>query len=147
MFLCAFLRMREALTYLAHAYESNTTLLKNGEKRGMEQSVIAVYRRKCLTVSVTGDRKSHSSGRGRLTCSSLHSLPATQALNEKASRLFCSGSESSVEEGTAIMDEVVIPCLHLMSRDPALCQEDQDAMESIRNHWCCCLSQDMDGKL
>lgn len=69
-----------------------------------------------------------------------------QALNESASRLFCSGAESSVEEGTAIMDEVVIPCLHLMSRDPALCQEDQDAMESIRNHWCCCLSQDMDGE-
>lgn len=49
----ACLRMREALTYLAHAYESNATLLKNGEKRGMEQSVIAVYRRKCLTVSLT----------------------------------------------------------------------------------------------
>ncbi|XP_075888245.1 ubiquitin carboxyl-terminal hydrolase 28 isoform X2 [Nelusetta ayraudi] len=111
-------KMREALTYLAHAYETNATLLKNGEKRGMEQSVIAVYRRKCLT-----------------------------ALNESASRLFCSGAESSVEEGTAIMDEVVIPCLHLMSREQALCQEDQDAMESIRNHWCCCLSQDMDDSL
>lgn len=51
-----------------------------------------------------------------------------------------------MEEGTAVMDEVVIPCLHLMSRDQALCQEDQDAMESIRSRWCCCLSQDMDGE-
>lgn len=55
--------MREALTYLAHAYETNATLLKNGEKRGMEQSVIAVYRRKCLTVSLTAPQSSSSSTR------------------------------------------------------------------------------------
>lgn len=48
---CVRCRMREALTYLAHAYETNATLLKNGEKRGMDPSVIAVYRRKCLSVS------------------------------------------------------------------------------------------------
>ncbi|XP_074528383.1 ubiquitin carboxyl-terminal hydrolase 28 isoform X2 [Halichoeres trimaculatus] len=111
-------KMREALTYLAHAYETNATLLKNGEKRGMDKSVIEVYRRKCL-----------------------------MALNESASRMFCSGEESSVEEGISIMDEVIIPCLHLMSRDSSLSQEDCDAMESIRNHWCCCLSQDMDASL
>uniref|UniRef100_A0A3B4WQQ9 ubiquitinyl hydrolase 1 n=1 Tax=Seriola lalandi dorsalis TaxID=1841481 RepID=A0A3B4WQQ9_SERLL len=105
--------MREALNYLAHAYETNATLLRNGEKHGVDSSLIAVYRRKC-------------------------------ALNESASRLFCSGEESKVEEGVAIMDEVVIPCLHLMSRDSALSQEDRDAMESIRSHWCCCLGQDMD---
>uniref|UniRef100_A0A4W6DYQ4 Ubiquitin carboxyl-terminal hydrolase n=1 Tax=Lates calcarifer TaxID=8187 RepID=A0A4W6DYQ4_LATCA len=111
-------KLREALNYLAHAYETNATLLKNGEKRGMDKSLIAVYRRKCLT-----------------------------ALNESASRQFCSGEESKVEEGVAIMDEAVIPCLHLMSRDPALSQEDRDAMESIRSHWCCCLGQDMDDSL
>ncbi|XP_045896858.1 ubiquitin carboxyl-terminal hydrolase 28 [Micropterus dolomieu] len=111
-------KMREALTYLAHAYETNATLLKNGDKRGMDKSLIAVYRRKCLT-----------------------------ALNESASRLFCSGEETNVEEGVAIMDEAVIPCLHLMSRDSALSQEDRDAMESIRSHWCCCLGQDMDDSL
>ncbi|XP_044077692.1 ubiquitin carboxyl-terminal hydrolase 28 isoform X3 [Siniperca chuatsi] len=111
-------KMREALTYLAHAYETNATLLKNGEKRGMDKSLIAVYRRKCLT-----------------------------ALNESASQLFCSGEETSVEEGVTIMDEAVIPCLHLMSRDSALSQEDRDAMESIRSHWCCCLGQDMDDSL
>nr|XP_046266749.1 ubiquitin carboxyl-terminal hydrolase 28 isoform X2 [Scatophagus argus] len=111
-------KLREALTYLAHAYETNATLLRNGEKRGVDKSIIAVYRRKCLT-----------------------------ALNERASRLFCSGEETSVEEGVAIMDEAVIPCLHLMSRNSALTQEDRDTMESIRSHWCCCLGQDMDDSL
>ncbi|XP_030602960.1 ubiquitin carboxyl-terminal hydrolase 28 isoform X2 [Archocentrus centrarchus] len=111
-------KMREALNYLAHAYETNTTLLRNGEKRGVDTSLIAVYRRKCLT-----------------------------ALNESASQLFCSGDEAKVEEGVAIMDEAVIPCLHLMSRDSALSQEDRDAMEAIRSHWCCCLGQDMDHSL
>lgn len=44
------------------------------------------------------------------------------------------------------MDEAVIPCLHLMNRDSTLPQEDRDAMEAIRSHWCCCLGQDMDRK-
>lgn len=70
-----------------------------------------------------------------------------QALNENASRLFRSGEETNVDEGIAIMDEAVIPCLHLMSRDSALSQEDRGAVESIRSHWCCCLGQDMDGKM
>lgn len=70
-----------------------------------------------------------------------------QALNESASQLFCSGVETNVEESVAIMDEAVIPCLHLMSRDPVLTQEDRDTMESIRSQWCCCLSQDMDGEI
>ncbi|XP_037543742.1 ubiquitin carboxyl-terminal hydrolase 28 isoform X2 [Nematolebias whitei] len=111
-------KMQEALNYLAHAYETNAALLKKGDKRGVDKSLIAVYRRKCLT-----------------------------ALNESASCLFCSGDESKVEEGVTIMDEVVIPCLHLISRDSALSQEDRDAMESIRSHWCCCLGQDMDDAL
>ncbi|KAM4545798.1 ubiquitin carboxyl-terminal hydrolase 28 isoform 1-T1 [Odontesthes bonariensis] len=111
-------KMREALNYLTHAYETNSALLRKGEKRGMDRSLIAVYRRKGLTT-----------------------------LNERASRLFCSGEESKVEEGVAIMDEAVIPCLHLMSRDPNLSQEDRDTMESIRSHWCCCLGQDMNDSL
>lgn len=52
-----------------------------------------------------------------------------------------------MEDGVAIMDEAVIPCLHLMSRDSALSQEDRDAMESIRSHWCCCLGQEMEGEI
>uniref|UniRef100_A0A672H9V0 Ubiquitin specific peptidase 28 n=1 Tax=Salarias fasciatus TaxID=181472 RepID=A0A672H9V0_SALFA len=111
-------KMREALIYLAHAYENNASLLKNGEKRGLDKSLIGVYRRKCLTT-----------------------------LNENASRLFCSGEESKVEDGLSIMDEAVIPCLHLMSRDSAPSQEDRDAMENIRSHWCRCLGQDMDNAL
>uniref|UniRef100_A0A1A8S9B2 ubiquitinyl hydrolase 1 n=1 Tax=Nothobranchius rachovii TaxID=451742 RepID=A0A1A8S9B2_9TELE len=108
-------KMREALNYLAHAYETNASLLLKGDKRGVDNSLIAVYRRKCLTV-----------------------------LNESVSRLFCSGEEGKVEDGVAIMDEAVIPCLHLMSQDLGLSQEDRDTMENIRSHWCCCLSQDMD---
>lgn len=73
-------------------------------------------------------------------------LSAAKALNESATQLFCSGNQSSVDEGVAIMDEVVIPCLHLMSRDPALSQEDQEAMEGVRSHWCSCLSRSMDGE-
>ncbi|KAM8898702.1 ubiquitin carboxyl-terminal hydrolase 28 [Spinachia spinachia] len=111
-------KMREALIFLAHAYETNVTLLKNGERRGVDMSLIAVYRRKCLI-----------------------------ALNESASRLFCSGEETNVEEGTAIMDEAVIPCLNLMGRESALSQEDRDAVENIRSHWCCCLGQGMDDSL
>ncbi|KAM9846615.1 ubiquitin carboxyl-terminal hydrolase 28 isoform 1-T1 [Aulostomus maculatus] len=111
-------KMREALIYLAHAYDTNAILLKNGDKRGVDKSLIAVYRRKCLTT-----------------------------LNESASRLFCGGEESKVQEGVAIMEEVVIPCLHLMSRDSSLSQEDRDTMESIRSHWCCCLGQDMEDSL
>ncbi|KAK7925104.1 hypothetical protein WMY93_007414 [Mugilogobius chulae] len=111
-------KMREALTYLAHAYDTNSTLLKNGPKRGVDDSLISVYRRKCLTT-----------------------------LNENASRLFCSGEEDKVTEALAVMDESVIPCLHLMSRDPSLSQEDRETLESIRSHWCCCLSHDMDESL
>ncbi|KAM8835640.1 ubiquitin carboxyl-terminal hydrolase 28 isoform 2-T2 [Synchiropus picturatus] len=111
-------KMREALTYLAHAYDTNSTLLKNGEKRGVDKSLIAVYRRNCLT-----------------------------KLNESASKLFCSAEEGKVEEGIAIMEEVVIPCLHLMSRESGLSQEDKETLESIRGHWCCCLSQEMDDSL
>nr|XP_061818792.1 ubiquitin carboxyl-terminal hydrolase 28-like isoform X2 [Nerophis lumbriciformis] len=111
-------KMREALTYLAHAYDTNATLLRSGEKRGVDTSLVALYRRKCLAT-----------------------------LNESATRLFASGEESKVEEGVAIMDEVVIPCLHLMSRESSLSQEDRETTESIRSQWCCCLGQDMDDSL
>lgn len=111
-------KMREALTYLTHAYETNSSLLKNGQKRGVEMTMITNYRRKCLT-----------------------------ALNESASQLFCSGDACKVDEGVCIMDEAVIPCLHLMGRDPAVTLEDRDAMENIRSRWCCCLGRDMDDSL
>lgn len=68
-------------------------------------------------------------------------------LNVSASRLFCSGDEDKVKEALSIMDEVVIPCLHLMSRNSTLSQEERETLESIRSHWCCCLSHDMDESL
>lgn len=67
-------------------------------------------------------------------------------MNESAAQLFCSGSDAGADEGVAIMDEVVIPCLHLMSRDPAPSREDQEAAEAVRSRWCSCLSRSMDGE-
>lgn len=52
-------RVREALNYLNHAYKDNAMLLRRGEKRGMEQSLIAFYRRRCLKVSATDDTDAH----------------------------------------------------------------------------------------
>ncbi|RXN39154.1 ubiquitin carboxyl-terminal hydrolase 28-like isoform X1 [Labeo rohita] len=43
-------KIREALNYLAHAHQDNSVLLRKGEKKGVDQSLIALYRRKCLKV-------------------------------------------------------------------------------------------------
>jgi hypothetical protein len=45
-----FLRYQEALSYLVYAYQSNAGLLVKGPRRGVKESVIALYRRKCLLV-------------------------------------------------------------------------------------------------
>lgn len=44
------LRYQEALSYLVYAYQSNAALLTKGPRRGVKESVIALYRRKCLLV-------------------------------------------------------------------------------------------------
>lgn len=107
--------MREALTYLAHAYQDNATLLRGGDRKGVEQTLIALYRRKCL-----------------------------MELNDRAARLFRGEEEEQVEEGVSVLNEVIIPCLHLMSRDSlCVCQDDLDAIEHIRSVWCSLLGQDM----
>ncbi|TSQ12700.1 Ubiquitin carboxyl-terminal hydrolase 28 [Bagarius yarrelli] len=108
-------KIREALIYLAHAYQDNAALLKSGEKRGVDHNLIALYRRKCL-----------------------------KELNENAATLFKSGEESEVEEGVTILNDCVIPCMHLMVRDSIITQEDMDTIELIRSHWCSYLGQDMD---
>uniref|UniRef100_A0A8C7RNT8 Ubiquitin carboxyl-terminal hydrolase n=1 Tax=Oncorhynchus mykiss TaxID=8022 RepID=A0A8C7RNT8_ONCMY len=110
-------RVREALNYLNHAYKDNAMLLRRGEKRGMEQSLIAFYRRRCLK------------------------------MNDNAATLFRSGEVSDVEEGMIIMNEAVIPCMHLMSRPDMVSQEDLDTMEAVRNHWCSYLGVDLDDSL
>uniref|UniRef100_A0A674A213 Ubiquitin carboxyl-terminal hydrolase n=1 Tax=Salmo trutta TaxID=8032 RepID=A0A674A213_SALTR len=111
-------RVSEALNYLNHAYKDNTMLLRRGEKRGVEQSLIALYRRRCLKV-----------------------------INDNAATLFRSGEVSGVEEGVIIMNEAVIPCMHLMSRPDMVSQEDLDTMEAIRSHWCSYLEMDLDDSL
>ncbi|XP_056586724.1 ubiquitin carboxyl-terminal hydrolase 28 isoform X3 [Triplophysa dalaica] len=108
-------KIREALNYLAHAHQDNSVLLRKGEKRGVDQSLIALYRRKCL-----------------------------KELNENAATLFKKQDEN--DEGVVIMNECVIPCMHLMVRD-TISQEDLDVIELIRNCWCSYLGQDMDDSL
>uniref|UniRef100_A0AAR2LVE8 Ubiquitin carboxyl-terminal hydrolase n=1 Tax=Pygocentrus nattereri TaxID=42514 RepID=A0AAR2LVE8_PYGNA len=110
-------KIREALIYLAHAYQDNTALLKTGERKGVDQTLIALYRRKCL-----------------------------KELNENAATLFKTGEENDVEEAVTIMNDCVIPCMHLMVRD-SISQEDMEVIEAIRNHWCSYLEQDMDESL
>ncbi|XP_061103968.1 ubiquitin carboxyl-terminal hydrolase 28 [Conger conger] len=107
-------KIREALNYLAYTYQHNAELLRHGERRGVEQSLIALYRRKCLV-----------------------------ELNERAATLFRSGEESDVAEGVGIINEAVIPCMHLMIRD-SISPEDLDAIEEMRSRWCSYLGQEMD---
>ncbi|NXI62375.1 UBP28 hydrolase, partial [Anseranas semipalmata] len=111
-------KYQESLTYLVYAYQSNTTLLMKGTNRGVNESLIALYRRKCLL-----------------------------KLNEVAASLFVSCEEAHVAEGISILNELIIPCMHLMSTFD-ISQEDLDAIEVMRNRWCSYLGQeDMDANL
>uniref|UniRef100_A0A8C1SC70 Ubiquitin carboxyl-terminal hydrolase n=1 Tax=Cyprinus carpio TaxID=7962 RepID=A0A8C1SC70_CYPCA len=109
-------QIREALNYLAHAHQDNSVLLRKGERKGVDQSLIALYRRKCLK------------------------------LNESAATLFKSPDANDVAEAETIMNECIIPCMHLMVRD-SVSQEDLDVIELIRSCWCSYLGQDMDDSL
>ncbi|GCB70246.1 hypothetical protein scyTo_0001231 [Scyliorhinus torazame] len=110
-------KCRESLTYLVHAYHSNLKLLKNGKNRGIDDTLIAYYRRKCLL-----------------------------ELNACAADLFESGNENDVAEGFSIMNDMVIPCMHLIVTNE-LAKEDLAAVEMMRNHWCSYLGEDMDSRL
>ncbi|XP_069470334.1 ubiquitin carboxyl-terminal hydrolase 28 isoform X4 [Ambystoma mexicanum] len=107
-------KCQEALTYLVYAYQSNTTLLQQGQSRGVEQSLVALYRRKCLL-----------------------------ELNDAAASMFESGQEDSVSEAATIMNELIIPSMQLIV-NCSLSQEDLDAIEVMRNRWCSYLGQDID---
>uniref|UniRef100_A0A672M8D0 Ubiquitin carboxyl-terminal hydrolase n=1 Tax=Sinocyclocheilus grahami TaxID=75366 RepID=A0A672M8D0_SINGR len=109
-------KIREALNYLAHAHQDNSVLLRKGERKGVDQSLIALYRRKCLK------------------------------LNDNAATLFKSPDANDVAEAVTIMNECIIPCMHLMVRD-SVSQEDLDVIELIRSCWCSYLGQDMDDSL
>ncbi|NWV79706.1 UBP28 hydrolase, partial [Dasyornis broadbenti] len=111
-------KYQESLTYLVYAYQSNTKLLLKGANRGVNESLIALYRRKCLL-----------------------------KLNEVAASLFVSCEEARVSEGVSILNELIIPCMHLMNNFE-ISKEDLDAIEVMRNRWCSYLGrEDMDAKL
>nr|XP_033773420.1 ubiquitin carboxyl-terminal hydrolase 28 isoform X5 [Geotrypetes seraphini] len=110
-------KCQEALTYLVYAYQNNTALLVKGVSRGVEESLIALYRRKCLL-----------------------------ELNDTAASLFESIQETSVAEGVNIMNELVIPCMHLIINND-ISKEDLEAIEVIRSCWCSYLGQDIDENL
>ncbi|KAM9217109.1 ubiquitin carboxyl-terminal hydrolase 28 isoform 1-T1 [Leptosomus discolor] len=111
-------KYQESLTYLVYAYQSNTKLLLKGTNRGVNESLIALYRRKCLL-----------------------------KLNEVAASLFVSCEEARVAEGVGILNELIIPCMHLMNNFE-ISKEDLDAIEVMRNRWCSYLGRDdMDAKL
>ncbi|NXC74341.1 UBP28 hydrolase, partial [Anhinga anhinga] len=111
-------KYQESLTYLVYAYQSNTKLLLKGTNRGVNESLIALYRRKCLL-----------------------------KLNEVAASLFVSCEEARVAEGIGILNDLIIPCMHLMNNFE-ISKEDLDAIEVMRNRWCSYLGrEDMDAKL
>ncbi|XP_075630514.1 ubiquitin carboxyl-terminal hydrolase 28 isoform X7 [Balearica regulorum gibbericeps] len=111
-------KYQESLTYLVYAYQSNTKLLLKGANRGVDESLIALYRRECLL-----------------------------KLNEVAASLFVSRDEARVAEGVSILNELIIPCMHLMNSFE-ISKEDLDAIEVMRNRWCSYLGrEDMDAKL
>ncbi|XP_041948042.1 ubiquitin carboxyl-terminal hydrolase 28 [Alosa sapidissima] len=110
-------KLREALIYLAHAYQDNATLMRGGDRKGVEQTLIGRYRRKCL-----------------------------MELNDRAAKLFKSEEVEEAEDAVAMVNDCVIPCVHLMARD-SVCQEDLDAIEHIRGVWCGYLGQDMKDSL
>ncbi|XP_026536832.1 ubiquitin carboxyl-terminal hydrolase 28 [Notechis scutatus] len=106
----------EALTYLVYAYETNTVLQAKGASRGADSSLIALYRRKCLL-----------------------------RLNDAAAALFESHDGKEVDEGVGVLNELVIPCMHLMMNN-RVSRDDLDAIEVMRNRWCAYLGKDVGGK-
>ncbi|XP_061449269.1 ubiquitin carboxyl-terminal hydrolase 28 isoform X4 [Rhineura floridana] len=107
----------EALTYLVYAYQSNMALRMKGPKRGADASLIAVYRRKCL-----------------------------MKLNDAAAALFESSNELNVDEGVNILNELIIPCMHLIINND-ISKDDLDAIEVMRSRWCAYLGKDMNEDL
>ncbi|XP_025896102.1 ubiquitin carboxyl-terminal hydrolase 28 [Nothoprocta perdicaria] len=111
-------KYQEALSYLVYAYQSNGALLLQGPRRGVSQPLIALFRRKCLL-----------------------------KLNEVAASLFVSGEEARVAEGVSILNELIIPCMHLIINND-ISKDDLDAVEVMRNRWCSYLGrEDMDAAL
>lgn len=63
-----------------------------------------------------------------------------------AASLFVSHEEARVAEGISILNELIIPCMHLMN-GLDISREDLDALEAMRSRWCSYLGrEDMDGR-
>ncbi|XP_029433756.1 ubiquitin carboxyl-terminal hydrolase 25 isoform X2 [Rhinatrema bivittatum] len=107
----------EALVYLLYAYQYNKELVSRGLFRGHDEDLIAHYRRECLL-----------------------------KLNECAAALFESGEDQEVNNGLAIMNECIVPCLPLLLVDD-LEEKDIVAVEDMRNRWCSYLGQEMEPHL
>ncbi|XP_066463016.1 ubiquitin carboxyl-terminal hydrolase 28 isoform X2 [Eleutherodactylus coqui] len=109
-------KCQEALTYLVYAYQSNSALLSIGTNRGVEEKLLELYRRKCLL-----------------------------DLNEMAAKMFESRVEEQISEGITIMNDLIIPCMHLIFNK--ISEEDLAAIEEMRSRWCSYLGQDIDDNL
>ncbi|KAG8569215.1 hypothetical protein GDO81_014297 [Engystomops pustulosus] len=110
-------KYQEALTYLVYAYQSNSALLSIGANRGVEEKLLELYRRKCLL-----------------------------DLNDAAARMFESRVEEQISEGICIMNDLIIPCMHLIFNNK-VSEEDLAAIEEMRSRWCSYLGQDIDENL
>ena len=65
-------------------------------------------------------------------------------LNAKAASLFETNDDHSVTEGINVMNELIIPCIHLIINND-ISKDDLDAIEVMRNHWCSYLGKDIAG--
>ncbi|MEJ1275206.1 ubiquitin specific peptidase 28 [Cricetulus griseus] len=63
-------------------------------------------------------------------------------LNAKAASLFETNDDHSVTEGINVMNELIIPCIHLIINND-ISKDDLDAIEVMRNHWCSYLGKDI----
>nr|KAF6325982.1 ubiquitin specific peptidase 28 [Myotis myotis] len=67
---------------------------------------------------------------------------AQAKLNAKAASLFETNDDHSVTEGINMMNELIIPCIHLIINND-ISKDDLDAIEVMRKHWCSYLGQDI----
>ncbi|XP_068096892.1 ubiquitin carboxyl-terminal hydrolase 28 isoform X2 [Hyperolius riggenbachi] len=107
----------EALTYLVHAYRHNSALLSFGVKRGIDENLIEVFRRKCFL-----------------------------DLNKMAAKMFESEDEEQVTEGINILNNLIIPCMHVIFNNK-ISKEDLAAIEEMRSSWCSYLGRDINENL
>lgn len=75
----------------------------------------------------------------------IHVFPFSQELNDMAAKMFETQVEEQVSEGISIMNDLIIPCMHLIA-DNKISEEDLEAIEDMRSRWCSYLGQDINGE-